>query len=88
MGSSTEGASPPEMMNWMHMDLQIEFEKRILVGNLKTPAWNAQGSVFRVLKTIVYQSRVDFHQLPLSTPFHWGVLGWCVVNIKYLLASL
>ena len=27
MGSSTEGASSPEMMNRMHTDLQIEVEK-------------------------------------------------------------
>ena len=26
MGSSTEGASPPDMMDWMHADLQIEVE--------------------------------------------------------------
>ena len=34
--SNTEGASPPEMMNWMHADLQIEVEKRLLVDDLKT----------------------------------------------------
>ena len=33
MESSTEGASPPEMMNCMHADLQIEVEKRILVDD-------------------------------------------------------
>ena len=33
MGSSTEGALPPETMNWMHADLQIEFEKRLLVDD-------------------------------------------------------
>ena len=26
MVSSIEGASPPEMMNWMHADLKIKFE--------------------------------------------------------------
>ena len=30
MVSSTEGASSPEIMNWMHADLQIEVEKRLL----------------------------------------------------------
>ena len=45
MGSITEGASPPEMMNWMHADLQIEVEKRLLVDGLKTPVWHAQGSI-------------------------------------------
>ena len=48
MGSSTEGASPPEMMNWMHTDLQIEFEKRLLIDDLKMPVWHAQGSIFQV----------------------------------------
>ena len=26
IGSSKKGTSPPEMMNWMHVDLQIEVE--------------------------------------------------------------
>ena len=33
MGSSTEGASPPEMMNRIHADLQIEVEKRHLIDD-------------------------------------------------------
>ena len=31
MRSSTEGASPPEKMIWMHADLQIEVEKRLII---------------------------------------------------------
>ena len=33
MGSSAEGSSPPEMMNWMHADLQIEVEKWPLIDD-------------------------------------------------------
>ena len=33
MESSTEVASPPAMMNWMHADLQINVEKRLLVDD-------------------------------------------------------
>ena len=33
MQSSMEGASPPEIMNWMHADLQIEVEKQLLVDD-------------------------------------------------------
>ena len=33
MGSITEGSSPPEIMNWMHVDFQIEFEKWLLVDD-------------------------------------------------------
>ena len=50
MRSSTEGASPPEKMNWMHADLQNEVEKRLLVDDYKTPVWHAQGSIFLGLK--------------------------------------
>ena len=35
MGSRTEGAYPPEMMNCMHTDFQIEVEKWLLVDDLK-----------------------------------------------------
>ena len=30
MGSSTEGTSPPEIMNWIHADLKIEIENGFL----------------------------------------------------------
>ena len=53
MVSSTEGASPPELMNWMHADSQIGVEKRLLIDDLKTPIKHAQGSIFFVQKTIV-----------------------------------
>ena len=33
MLSSMEGESPPEMMNWMHTDFQIEVKKRHLVDD-------------------------------------------------------
>ena len=33
MGSSTEGAAPPEMMNWMQADFKIEVEKWLLVDD-------------------------------------------------------
>ena len=33
MRSSTEGASPPEKMNWMNADLQIEVKKRLLIND-------------------------------------------------------
>ena len=33
MGSSTEGASPPETMNCIHANLQNEVEKRLLVND-------------------------------------------------------
>ena len=33
MQSSTEGAYPPENMNWMHADLQIEVEKRLIIDD-------------------------------------------------------
>ena len=56
MGSSTEGASPPEMMNWMHADLQIEVEKWLLVDDLKTPVWHAQGGVFLAQKNYHFAS--------------------------------
>ena len=50
MGSSTEGASPPEIMNWMHPDLQIEVEKWLLIDDWKKPVWHAQGSIVLVQK--------------------------------------
>ena len=53
MGSRTEGASSPEMMNRMHADLQIEVEKWLLVDDWKTPVWRAQGSIVLVQKTII-----------------------------------
>ena len=53
MGSRTEGAYTPEMMNWMHADLQIEVEKRLIVDDRKTPVWHAQGSIFLVQKKII-----------------------------------
>ena len=40
MVSSTEGASPPEMMNWMHADFQIKAENGfslIIEKNLACP---------------------------------------------------
>ena len=46
MGSSTEGVSPPEIINSMNADLQIEVEKRHLIDDLKTPVWHAHGSFF------------------------------------------
>ena len=45
MRSITEGVSHPEKMNWMHADLKIEVEKRLLIDDLKTPVWHAQGSI-------------------------------------------
>ena len=54
MQSSTEGASPPEKMNWMHTDLQIEVEKRLLIDDLKTPCLACPGQYFSsTKKTIV-----------------------------------
>ena len=53
MGSRTEVASTPEMMNWMHADLKIEDEKRLIVDDRKTPVWHAQGSIFLVQKKII-----------------------------------
>ena len=54
MGSSTERAYRPEMVNWMHADLQIEVENRILTDDQKTPVGHAQGSFFfREQKNIV-----------------------------------
>ena len=53
MGSSMEELSPPEMMNWMHADLKIEVEKRLLINDLKTLVWHTQGSILRIQKTIV-----------------------------------
>ena len=50
MRSRTEGASPPENMDRMHADLQIEVEKRLLVNDLKRPVWHAQCSIFFSLK--------------------------------------
>ena len=46
MGSITEVAYPPEMMNWMHADFQIDVENWLLINDLKTPVWHAQGSFF------------------------------------------
>ena len=31
MGPIMKGAPPPEMRNWMHVDLQIEVEKWLLI---------------------------------------------------------
>ena len=50
MGSSMEGASPPEMMKLMHAYLKIEVEKWLHVDDLKMPVWHAQGIFFLVQK--------------------------------------
>ena len=47
---STEGASPPGKMNWMHADLQIEVENGFSSMIEKCPVWHAQGSIIRVPK--------------------------------------
>ena len=64
MGSCMEGASPPEMMNCMHADLQIEVEKWILVDDWKTPVWHDQGSIFLVQK-------YDHFSSPEWSPINW-----------------
>ena len=66
MGSSTEGASPPEMLNWMHADLEIEVEKRLLVDDWKTPIWHAQGSIFLYKKSDRFAS---LEWSPINCPY-------------------
>ena len=41
---------PPEKMNWMHADLQIEVENRFLIDDWKTPVWHVQGQYFLITK--------------------------------------
>ena len=66
MQSSTEGAFPPEKMNWMHADLQIEVEKQLHVEDLKTPRLACPGQYFLSTKKRSFcQSQVGSHQLPL-----------------------
>ena len=66
MVSSTKGASPPEMINWMHANFKIEDEKWNLIDDRKTTVWHAQGSIFLVQSSISFcQSLVDSHQFPL-----------------------
>ena len=70
IGSSTEGASPPEIMNWMHADLQIEVEKLHLIDDLKTHDWYAQGSIFLVQSArSFFQSLLESHQFPLLVAY-------------------
>ena len=72
--SSTEGLSPPVMMNWMHADLQIEVEKRHLIDDWKTAVWNAQESIFQAQSSrLFYQSQVESHKLPLK---EWLVISF------------
>ena len=68
MQSSTEGVSLPEKMNWMHADLQIEVEKRLLVDDWKMPIWHAQGSIFRVKKNDRFASP---EWSPINCPYYY-----------------
>ena len=65
MQSSTEGVSPPEKTNWMHADLQIEVEKRLLIDDWKTPIWHAQGSIFQVKQNNCFASH---EWSPINSP--------------------
>ena len=66
MGSSTEGASPPEMMNWMHADLQIEVENEFSSMIENRPSGMPRAVFFSLKKRSFCQSRVGSHQLPLD----------------------
>ena len=46
----TEEASPPEKMNFMHTDLQIEVEKQLLVDDWKNARLACPGQYFQVQK--------------------------------------
>ena len=65
MRPSTEGVSPPEKMNWMHADLQIEVENGFSSIIEKRPS-GMPGQIFLSTKERLFcQSRLDSHQLPL-----------------------
>ena len=65
MQSRMKGASPPEKMNWMHADLQIEVEKGFSSMIEKRPSGMPGAVFFCTKKQSFYQSRVESHKLPL-----------------------
>ena len=66
MVSRTEVVSPPEMMNWMHADLQIEVENGFLFIIEKLPSGMPRAVFFEYKKKRLFcQYRVESHKLPL-----------------------
>ena len=55
MGSSTEGASPPDMMDWMHVDFQIEVEN---------------GFSYMIEKRPMGMPRAVFFEYKINNPFY------------------
>ena len=69
MLSSTEGASPPENMNRMHADLQIEVENSFSSMIEKRPSGMLRGSIFLLQKNDRFDSP---GWIPINCPYYYA----------------
>ena len=94
MISSTEGESPPEMMNWIHTNLQIEVEKRLLIDDLKKFRLTCPGQYFSSKKfTIVLPilsgvPSISCTSTPIKVILEETGMIWGLSNFRFITHDL